>query len=547
MSFDAGAITAKLTLDATAFNTSLNTARQGVQKIGQDMTNLGTKIMQTTRQLSRVASSLTFLGAGITAPLVAAFKSAEKYSNSVRVELERFNNVFIKLRVSIAESLVPIMHKFSNALADLVKRWQALSPEMRESMLRTALLTGVFLTLGGIISSVAIKIALLIGYIVKLTGAMLKLAVVNPELLLIRIAIIAILVAMWKWKEVGDLVMNTLSILFDMAVIGLNSILYVANSLAGAFFAATTGVLKFAAATTAPWNKEAKRNLELQAEGAWKLAQQYTDLANNNLKKVADAGKNTFNTLTTGQSKFSEALNKGKEHIQAWIDLFDKIGSQKVDVEKMDEASKTFSEGWKDGLDAVALDLTNWGKMAEGIVKSLAQGMQTSLSNFFQGFLKGEIRSAKEMFVEFGNFVLKIISDVLAQIIASKLLSALGMGGNIFSSLFGGGGGAVSSGGYTIGNVPVTGSIHGGITAGFQEGTERIPYTGLYKLHAGEMVTPRYDATKHEAQKLTIYNMITPEAVAAAMSGKEGEGVIVNTINLNSLRNGVIRREVVKR
>ena len=58
---------------------------------------------------------------------------------------------------------------------------------------------------------------------------------------------------------------------------------------------------------------------------------------------------------------------------------------------------------------------------------------------------------------------------------------------------------------------------------------------------------PRYDSNREQAQRLTIYNMITPEAVAAAMSGKEGEGVIVNTINLNSLRNGVIRREVVKR
>lgn len=534
MSFDAGAITARITLDSSAFNASMNQVRGNVAKAGEGMQKLGQNIMSTARQWQRAASAMAFIGAGITAPLIAAFKSAEKYSNSVRVELERFNNVFIKLRVSIAESLVPIMHKFSNALADLVKRWQALSPEMRESMLRTALLTGVFLTLGGIISSVAIKIALLIGYIVKLTGAMLKLAVVNPELLLIRIAIIAILVAMWKWKEAGDLVMNTLSILFDMAVIGLNSILYVANSLAGAFFAATTGVLKFAAATTAPWNKEAKRNLELLAEGAWKLAQQYTDLANNNLKKVADAGKNTFNTLTTGQSKFSEALNKGKEHIQAWIDLFDKIGSQKVDVEKMDEASKTFSEGWKDGLDAVALDLTNWGKMADGIVKGLAQGMQTSLSNFFQGFLKGEIRSAKQLFAEFGNFVLKIIADVMAQILAAKIMAGIQSLGSLFSN----------SGSFAFG-----GGLGGGSGAGgsFQEGTERIPYTGLYKLHSGEMVTPKYDANKHEATKLTIYNMITPEAVAMAMRSKEGEGVIINAINIDSLRNGVIRREVVKR
>jgi len=46
---------------------------------------------------------------------------------------------------------------------------------------------------------------------------------------------------------------------------------------------------------------------------------------------------------------------------------------------------------------------------------------------------------------------------------------------------------------------------------------------------------------------LTIYNLITPEAIAAAMAGKEGEGVIVNAININSLRNGIVRREVKRR
>ena len=149
--------------------------------------------------------------------------------------------------------------------------------------------------------------------------------------------------------------------------------------------------------------------------------------------------------------------------------------------------------------------------------------------------------------MEFGNFVLKILSDVIAQIITAKLMSGIIGAAGSFAGMFSGvGSGASSTGSYTVGNVPVSGNLKG-ITAGFQEGTERIPYTGLYKLHAGEMITPRYDASKHEATKLTIYNMITSEAIAMAMQSKEGEGVIINTINLNSLRNGVIRREVVKR
>jgi len=38
--------------------------------------------------------------------------------------------------------------------------------------------------------------------------------------------------------------------------------------------------------------------------------------------------------------------------------------------------------------------------------------------------------------------------------------------------------------------------------------------------------------------------MITPEAIAAAMSGEEGTGVIINAVTLSSLNNGPIRKEV---
>jgi hypothetical protein len=47
--------------------------------------------------------------------------------------------------------------------------------------------------------------------------------------------------------------------------------------------------------------------------------------------------------------------------------------------------------------------------------------------------------------------------------------------------------------------------------------------------------------------ELTIHNLITQEAVAVAMSGKEGKGVIVNTINEDSLRYGTTKREVMRR
>jgi lambda family phage tail tape measure protein len=177
--------------------------------------------------------------------------------------------------------------------------------------------------------------------------------------------------------------------------------------------------------------------------------------------------------------------------------------------------------------------------MAGDIVTQTTDTMKSTFSDLFQNVLKGQLNSAKDFFVSWGNFVLKIISDVIAQIITAKIISGIG-------SLFGVGT-SVSSGAGAL-RMPST-STFGGIATGFADGIESVPSTGMYKLHADEKVVPAYDAA-HAGGKTTpisIINVITPEAVAAAMSGREGEGVIVNVIDRNSLRNGIVRREVKTR
>jgi hypothetical protein len=523
--FDAGSIVGRLVLDTSGFTASAVQATNKIEKIGES-------IVSTSRQLSRMASALTYLGAGITTPIVAAFKSAEKYSNSTRLELEKMNDTFIGLRVSIAESLLPIMHQFGNAIADLAQRWQALSPALRESMLRTALLTGVFLTLGGAIAIIALKIGTLVGKVIELSGAFAAFAIINPELLLIRIAIAAIVIAMFKWKEVGDIVMNTFQIIFNIAKAGLSSILYLTNSITSAFFAAATGAAKFFAVTK---NGEAKKAWNEIADSTWKVAQQYSDLANNNLKNVANAGVNTFNVLTTGQSDFSRGFDDMKTQAQSWIDLFKNLGSQEIGVKDWQESSKTFAQGWQDAWTQTLAQLQNWGATAENTVQEIASGMRSSFSNLFQGLFKGDAASFSEFMNSIGDLFLKTISDMIAQMIVlffwQKLTGLLFSGS---STITGGVGGTTTQ-------TAQFGTVW---SPSFAEGTDSIPYTGTYRLHEGEKVTPKYDATKGDAIELTIVNQITPEAVATAMSGKEGQGVIVNTINTDALRNGTTRKTI---
>jgi len=537
--FDAGAIVGRLILDTSEFTTAATKATQKVEDIGQ-------KVINTSRQLSRMAANLTYLGTAITAPIVMAFKSAEKYSNSTRTELEKFNNIFIGLRVSIAESLLPVMHQFGNAVADLTQRWQNLSPALRENMLRTALMTGVFLTLGGAISMVALKIISLIGYIIKLSGALMTFAVMNPELLLIRLAIVGIVIAMFKWQEVGNIVMNTLNILFDMAKVGFYTILAIVDGITSAFFSAATGALKFFSAITV--NKSAKKVLQDLAAGAWDLAQKYNDLSLNAYKKMAESGSDAFQILQTGQSDFSQGFDDFKGQMSTWLDLFKNLGGTEVDVPRWQEASKTFAQGWQDAMDKTRAQLLDWGQTATNIFEGGIQTLSSGFSDLGMSII-GMGEDIQTVFANIGKSIIKMFMDILMKWLAMKVMMGIGSlvssVAGAFSSVGNGYAAASTSTGSGLTNAFNATQFNPTGGLGFAEGTDSIPYNGRYELHEGEKVTPKYDATKGQGDiQLTLINNITPEAVATAMSGKEGNGVIVNTIDNNALRNGSSRRTI---
>jgi len=362
------------------------------------------------------------------------------------------------------------------------------------------------------------------------------LVAVNLPLALTYLAIIGIVTAMWKWKEVADVVLNV----FEALAYSLGAILsWIKASLWGLlsiFYEVFGTITEWISRLPIPF----KGTLGEMAKNWKEMGDKFQLYADRNMTNVGLSFKRVGKIIKGEQNDWANGFNNLKNNISEFQGLFDKLGGKEVSIpNKIFEAHKSFAEGWRDSLDSVIDDLGDWGKTAGNIVQQVSNQMQSSLSNFFQGFLRGEIRSAKQLFVEWGNFVLKIISDVIAQFLTAQIITGLksifGIGG------IGGGGGAGTAVSAFAGvRLP-------GVGGGFQEGTEKVPYTGLYKLHEGEKVTPKYDVGKSENIPLTIYNLITPEAIASAMAGKEGENVIVNVINVNSLRNGIVRREVKRR
>lgn len=161
----------------------------------------------------------------------------------------------------------------------------------------------------------------------------------------------------------------------------------------------------------------------------------------------------------------------------------------------------------------------------------------TTISDEFGRAAQSGITSFSDLGLNFDGILGRMGSGVgqFASWIGSAFSGAGSGIGGWLGGLFGGGGAEASAA------VPA-----------MAKGTDYVPYTGLYQLHQGEMVVPEGPAEEARSGRggsgrvivLNIQNMITPEAVAQAMSQQEGREVIVNVINMDSLQNGRTRRTI---
>ncbi len=515
MAFDAGAIVGRMKLDKTDFDNSAQQVENKVASLGKAVSEAGQHIYTVSRQIGVVGRNLAFFGTGVVAPMILAFKSAEKYSNSVRFEMERLNSVTIQMRTSVAESLVPTMHKLSNVMADLLSRWNAINPAMRQNILQTLFIAGAWMLLGSLAINVASNVGMLVGKLIEFGGWILRIT----KYVFALVPVFAI----FSTFRLGGLVTD-IGILAKNAGLAYPALMLIGTALASWKVGTAIGNIKgVSEALSGPNGIFTKMFLWFDKTGI-------TEKVGNVTSKIGTAA-------TKAAAPVKKMTDDLKSQFDTIKDLFSGLGKMEFKIpDKIYEASKTFAEGWHDAIEDANHSLHDWGAMAKSIVDQTTQEMQSAFSNLFQNVLKGQLNSAKDFFVEWGNFVLKIISDVIAQIITAKIVGAA-MGlfnfGTSYTANIAG-----------MGTVPVAPPNY---YLGHDEGIERVPTTGTYKLHEGERVVPKYDANKSGVIQLTIQNYVTPEAIAAAMSGKEGRGVIVNVIDQNSLRNGVIRREVKTR
>lgn len=177
--------------------------------------------------------------------------------------------------------------------------------------------------------------------------------------------------------------------------------------------------------------------------------------------------------------------------------------------------SGSIVEGWSLGLQRYVQDHQSAFGFAADMARRTAQFMEQSFRTFFFDLMDGRIKSMKDLFKSFGDFVKQVIAQIMAQLATMLALKAItgGFGGFGFGGLFGGGGGLAG------------GANAGGLFGGLQFAS------GGPVLGAGNQDTVRALLTPGEG----VLNRRGMEALGKLNAGIASSGEAMNvTVNIHN-------------
>ncbi len=436
------------------FSANMKEFSKQLQNVVEKTEHLGKSMRQIGGNIVTVGRTMTFIGAGLTAPLILAYKSAEKYSAVVRQETERFNNTLLNLRVSIAEALSPVIHKLVNILGNLIEKWNNLSPSMKQAIIQGTFLTGVYLTLGGIITSLIGKLVKLFGIITILTTRFVNLLLVHPILAGILASIGLIIIAMWKWKAVADVIISTFEIIASGLFAIFDLIKLTLWQLVSWFHKAMSALVEILAKLPKFLGGKVFKEI---ADGLKILGNKFQEFADNNMQRVIERCQKIGKIITGEERKWAKGFDNLKLSVKGIDNTFENL-SKDINLPKITESFNAI------------------GMLAQGT----AQAMTNAFSNLFFNVFTGQIRDIKNIFIDFGNAILRTLSEVLAKWILIHTIGKL----PFFAGIFHQGGIVKAHSGLATDEIPIIAQTGEGIIS--RRGMATLGSEGLRKINRGE-------------------------------------------------------------
>jgi lambda family phage tail tape measure protein len=408
----------------------LDKANAAVLKFSANMRKMGADMSRVGRELSQVGRTMAMVGGAITAPLILAYKTTGEYSAVASNQIWAMQMAFRDMSITIGQALIPIVEKFKNGIERLRDAFLSMNPQLREHLIQTVAMTGIWLTVGGVFLATIGRMIITMGSLLKLgsqfivwcaksTVAMFGMTVPAWAIIIVIGGIIA---AMIKWKGVADFVMNGLEIGWNVLLVIVRAFYLGLQAIFDGIIRGFAFVIGALEKIPSPWKKnldDCRKFLDTWRGGIEKDMENTANSIKVNSLKIGDifSGKNGswaqgFDNLKTGILDIRTA----------WTDLMKNLNSGSG---KSGSKNTNFFTGFMTGLEQSRQALANWADYGKQVAQQLVDSMSTSFSNFFFDAFSGQLKTAQDYFKAFGDAVMKIIADITARLITLWIIEQI--------------------------------------------------------------------------------------------------------------------------
>lgn len=269
----------------------------------------------------------------------------------------------------------------------------------------------------------------------------------------------------------------------------------------------------------------AKKSLQDARDGMAGMAQGFRENADLMHQKAVES-------LAAQETKNNETQLKIQADVSTTGVKFNEMWNGAADAAR--HATDVMDTGFKKWFKDAVINFDYAREIGEQTFNAIADTISTTLYDA----ITGTFTSLKQAAANFGQLIMKMLIEMAAKWIAMKIMMGIGSLFSMGTAPALSSGWSASAGGSFSNTAPAS-------MPSFDVGTDYVPHDMIAKIHKGEKITPASENTGEGGEtKLTIYNLITPEEIARAMSGKEGQGVIVNAFETNYGRGGTVRRTI---
>jgi len=373
------------------------------------------------RQINDISNAALMLGAAITGPMALAFHGAAQRSRVVSDELEKVKTVTAAFQLSVATAMIPTVQTLTNALGRLYQAWNSLGPVVQTNIVQIGLWVGIALTAVGVIGKLVVNLlrarAAIVAFVLALTPVQWIIIGIVGSIMLLVGGIVLMIVHWDEVKKVVIPILNAIEIGIKMVQLGFNKMMgglvdglitasvhlsgfmkvlaRVPGAQQEAFLAASDALDKFSGSLRQDSIEQHKMVAQIEGE----------------IQKILEAGMSGTvpGGLADGVDKSVEQIRKTFGGLIKWLS-----GGAGLDYTKL-----------KEQIGDVITQTKTMADVMKETSAQTAQAMSRSLTEFFFNPFSENVKSAREMFADFGRSIMQILADVAAKWLITMTLGQM--------------------------------------------------------------------------------------------------------------------------